>query len=477
MVGKIINGKYQVAEKLGAGGSGEVYKACHIHLGSPWALKFIQTPENYETNELEILKNLNHPVFPRLVDVIQEAGETILVFDYYDGPNMQKLIEQYGKIEEESILNWAVQILDALSYLHNNFAEPIIYRDLKPSNIIVLQDNTIKLIDFGTARLYKHEHLDDTVYLGTPGYAAPEQYGCGQTDVRTDIYNFGMTLFHLASGRHPLQCNEARYDRFLVEAGISEKLGSIILKCIAKDPDERFFNTEQVKEAFGNAAHQPLLAACPKVIGKNAVEISVSGVQSGVGVTHFCMLFGMWLRNRGYRTAVIECGENRDALALCKLVEKGNQVSKNGFFRIQGLSVYPSMGKEKIDNFKRYDYDYILIDYGIHDEYISAMMQRSDIKLVMAPGADWKMGQVDSFLKKYPHTLTDRNTFISFPLQNQKSVSIIRKYFRLTNMITVPYAINPWKPDTGVKIEIEAIYKKLFHVETGSGFVTKRRRK
>ena len=460
MIGKVVSGKYQVVEELGSGGSGEVYKAYHVNLKTPWAIKIFPSNDEFAENELTVLKKLNHPAFPRVVDVVREYDKTIVVFDYYEGPNLQKLIEFYGKIDEKRVYYWAIQILDAFSYLHNISPEPIIYRDLKPSNLIVLEDDTVKLIDFGSARQFKQSNRDDTVYLGTPGYAAPEQYGSGQTDVRTDIYNFGMTIFHLVTGIHPLKCNELQMKDLLEDAGVSRNFSSLILKCIAKDPDERFMNVDEIKNAISSWKNrrQPIY----QPMGKNAIEISVSGIQRGVGVTHFCMLFGMWLKNKGFKTAVLEYYESGDTLDLCMLLNKESQLKKKGFYQVKGLSIYPSMGTEKIDSFRRAEYDYILLDYGIHDEYISKLMPRSDVRVIIAPGADWKIHAVDLFVNKYESILKLPNTYISFPMQDKKSINIIRSYFRNINIITIPYAINPWKTDSLINKEIESIYRKIF---------------
>lgn len=463
MIGKVVSGKYHIVEKLGAGGSGEVYKAYHVHLKTPWALKIIPSDGSFAENELTVMKKLNHPAFPRVVDIVKEDDKNIVVFDYYDGPDLQELIETHGRIDEKRVLNWAIQILDAFSYLHNISPEPIIYRDLKPSNLIILKDDTIKLVDFGTARQFKQLEKDDTVYLGTPGYAAPEQYGSGQTDIRTDIYNFGMTIFHLVTGIHPLKCNNMQMKDLLEDSGVSRNLTSVILKCIAKDPDERFMDVNEIKNAIlscNNKRH-----AIYQASGKNAIEISVSGIQRGIGVTHFCMLFGMWLKNKGYKTAVLEYQEHGDTLELCMLLNKKAQLQKKGFYQVKGLSIYPSMGLEKIDGFRRADYDYILLDYGIHDEYISKIMPRSDVRLIIAPGADWKIYAVDSFIKKYESILKLPNTYLSFPMQDKKSVNILKSYFKKINIITIPYTANPWKTDSTINKEIENIYQRIFQIK------------
>ena len=172
------------------------------------------------------------------------------------------------------------------------------------------------------------------------------------------------------------------------------------------------------------------------------------------------MLFGMWLKNKGFKTAVLEYYESGDTLDLCMLLNKESQLKKKGFYQVKGLSIYPSMGTEKIDSFRRAEYDYILLDYGIHDEYISKLMPRSDVRVIIAPGADWKIHAVDLFVNKYESIL--KQTYISFPMQDKKSINIIRSYFRNINIITIPYAINPWKTDSLINKEIESIYRKIF---------------
>ncbi|NLK68385.1 MAG: serine/threonine protein kinase [Clostridiaceae bacterium] len=471
MIGKIVGEKYQITEKLGTGGSSEVYKAYHIYLKTPWALKVVSSLKSLAENELTVLKSLNHHAFPRLVDVITDDSYNILVFDYYEGPTLQSLLQANGSIEVERVYKWALQILDALSYLHSHNPEPIIYRDLKPSNLIISKNDNIKLIDFGTARHFKHENTDDTVYLGTPGYAAPEQYGFGQTDVRTDIYNFGMTIIHLITGVHPLKYNDNQIELLLSDTDINKEFRSIILKCIAKDPDKRFSNVDEIKSKILSHSNQ-VVTSEKKKICRNAIEISCSGVQKGVGVTHFCMLFGMWLKNKGFRTAVIEYVENSDTKELCSLLNKELQLKKKGFYQIRGLNIYPAQGIEQIDRFNRSQYDYILIDYGVHDEYISALMPRSDVRLIMAPGADWKLNYIDIFTKKYAAIFKHPNTYLSFPMQDNKSIQIIKKYFKTLSILTIPYTVNPWKTDSLANKEIELIYEKLFQVK----FSTNRRR-
>ena len=123
--------------------------------------------------------------------------------DYIEGTNVSDLLNNTGIIPQNTLVNWTLALLDVLDYLHKR-NPPVIYRDLKPGNLIVDDSGRLRLVDFGSARFHNQEADDDTVYIGTRGYAAPEQYGAGQSDHRTDLYNLGMTLFHLATGTHPI---------------------------------------------------------------------------------------------------------------------------------------------------------------------------------------------------------------------------------------------------------------------------------
>ena len=135
--------------------------------------------------------------------VIDGDGSFLIVMDYIEGRHLESVIREYGAQDQADVIEWAKQLCDVLSYLHSR-KPPIIYRDMKPSNVMLRPDGKVMLIDFGTAREFKESSVADTTCLGTQGYAAPEQYGGhGQTDARTDIYCLGATLYHLLTGHNP----------------------------------------------------------------------------------------------------------------------------------------------------------------------------------------------------------------------------------------------------------------------------------
>ena len=210
--GYILKGKYEILALIGEGGMSRVYLARDMELpNKQWAVKevdrFATDPagrpiEQTLTSEADLLSKLQHPAIVGIVDIEKTADRIYVVMDHVEGESLDKIVQKRGPQKEEDVQGWMLQICDALSYLHRQ-DPPIIYRDMKPNNIMLHPDGYVKLIDLGVAREYKEEQRQDTVAFGTTGYAAPEQYGKAQTDERADIYGLGATLWHLLGGTPP----------------------------------------------------------------------------------------------------------------------------------------------------------------------------------------------------------------------------------------------------------------------------------
>ncbi|WP_455543023.1 protein kinase domain-containing protein [Intestinibacter sp.] len=245
----ILFNKYKIIKKIGQGGMGSVYLAQNISLGTFWAIKIIEKRRGRGFDllaEPNMLKKLNHPSLPRIIDIEQDNNYLYIIEDYIEGTPLNKQLEQVGQFAEELVVTWAKQLCEVLLYLHNQKPNPIIYRDMKPANIIIAPDNTVKLVDFGIAREFKTDSLSDTTYMGTRGYAAPEQYGKSQTDERTDIYSLGVTLYHLLTGKNP---NDLFYDFRsikLYNPNLSDGIEYIVERCVKTRPDERYQNVGQL---------------------------------------------------------------------------------------------------------------------------------------------------------------------------------------------------------------------------------------
>ena len=248
-IGSLLDGKYKILSEIGHGGMSVVYMALNEKANKTWAVKEVRKDGKLDFNtvraslvaEIETLKRLKHPNIPSVVDVIEDEDSFIIVMDYIEGNSLDKALIEHGAQPQEFVIKWAKQLCDALGYLHS-CNPPIIYRDMKPANIMLKPDGNISLIDFGTAKTYEI-NLGETTGIGTIGYAAPEQYigsGLGRTDARTDIYCLGITLYHLLTGVDP--CKYVISDRSIraVNPNLSPGLDDIIKKATEPQPDDRY---------------------------------------------------------------------------------------------------------------------------------------------------------------------------------------------------------------------------------------------
>lgn len=259
-IGSLLDGKYKILNKIGQGGMSVVYLAMNEKANKQWAIKEMRKEKNknYEImkqsliTETNLLKELKHPYLPSIADIIENDDTIIIVMDYVEGRPLSDILSEEGVIEEDKVVDYAIQLCDVLDYLHSQ-NPPIIYRDLKPANIMLRPDGKITLIDFGTARKYNYDSVSDTTCLGTIGYAAPEQFAgetLRQTDARTDIYNLGATMYHLLTGVNP---SEPPYELYPIrrwDESLSNGLEKIILRATRKDPDKRFNDCKEMSYAL-----------------------------------------------------------------------------------------------------------------------------------------------------------------------------------------------------------------------------------
>ena len=249
--GMVLHSRYEIIKTIGKGGMSTVYLARDLNNKRLLAIKDVertgisndQVVEQSLVGEGKMLKLLMNPHLPRIYDIIENPENIMLVMDYIEGESLDKIIAREGPQSQERVLNWGMQICEVFHYLHN-LPTPVIYRDMKPANVMLKPDGTVMMIDFGTARTQKVgvEMRADTICIGTAGFAAPEQFGgIGQSDARTDIFCLGGTLYNMVTGHSPsekpvgIQPLE-RWDPALAGTPIAE----IIYKCTRNDPNERY---------------------------------------------------------------------------------------------------------------------------------------------------------------------------------------------------------------------------------------------
>lgn len=257
-IGSLVDGKYKILNKVGQGGMSVVYLAMNEKANKQWAVKEVRKDgiKDFEVvkqglvAETDILKKLNHPNLPSIVDVIDTDDSFIIIMDYIQGNSLNKALDEFGAQPQDHVISWAKQLCDVLGYLHTR-TPAIIYRDMKPANIMLKPDGNVTLIDFGTAREFKEKNLADTTCLGTVGYAAPEQFGgMGQTDARTDIYCLGATLYHLVTGMNPCEPPYEIKPIREINPSLSSGLERIILKCTQRDPNDRYQSAAELMYAL-----------------------------------------------------------------------------------------------------------------------------------------------------------------------------------------------------------------------------------
>jgi len=204
--GDILFSKYRVEKLLGRGGNGLVYLCTNILLGNKWALKFIPAGAGRykHLSEVEILKQLYHVSLPRIVDAFSDEKGIYIVESNIEGTDLESMLRSRGSFAIETVIQWSLELCDILEYLHSFKPRPIIYRDLKPANIMLTKGNRLVLVDFGISKEYTMSQTGDAFIAGTGSYAAPEQLiKGGLTDCRTDIFNLGATIHQLLYGRLP----------------------------------------------------------------------------------------------------------------------------------------------------------------------------------------------------------------------------------------------------------------------------------
>ena len=255
--GMLLNGRYQILRPLGRGGMGTVYLAEHTRLDTQVAVKEIRgafaDEAEYQAalrqceQEARTLVRLHHANLPKVTDAFIENDRFYLVMEFIEGVTLEsRLTERRGlPLPVASVIEWGLQIADVLAYLHS-LDPPLIFRDLKPSNVMLRPDGRICLIDFGIARQFQPGASKDTALLGSVGYSPPEQFGRNQTEPRSDIYALGATLHHLLTGRDPaatpFKFPPARSLNMLVPDALSR----LIADCLEIDAEKRPANAHEV---------------------------------------------------------------------------------------------------------------------------------------------------------------------------------------------------------------------------------------
>ena len=255
-LGSVLKDRYEIIAEIGKGGMSTVYLSRDKNLGSYWAIKKVKNQKTVDLDafkkEVELLSSLNHSDVPRIVDKIQIDEDYYVVMDFISGTPLGKKVASEGPQKEKDVINWAKMLCDVLHYLHNVKVNPIVYRDMKPDNVMLTELGRVKLIDFGIAKECLRGQAQSGPKVGTKGYAAPEQYKGEALDERTDIYSLGVTLYNLVTGKAPQNPPNAIRPIREINPLLSEGLEYIINKCTQANPANRYGNCMELKKDLEN---------------------------------------------------------------------------------------------------------------------------------------------------------------------------------------------------------------------------------
>ena len=460
--GDIIGLKYRIIKPIGQGGNSTVFLAENIVLSNLWAVKTIDKDNPSAMNEMQevnILKSLNHPMLPRIADLCEDGRYICIVMDYIEGETLSEVLKTEGRIREPRLIDWAKQLCDVLIYLHSR-QPPVIYRDLKPSNIILNESGRLHLVDFGTAKSYREQALEDTVYIGTQGYAAPEQFGSGKSDERTDLYNLGMTLFHLATGIHPAKAAYDEIEGYLGQNGISHGFSSIIKNLVRHDPSKRIGDARTCLALLNHFDSQNTHGqkSARSGIFEGRLTIGVTGVVHGIGATFAALCLANYLASLGYRTAFVDHCRNGDLSRLEAVMHRSSRLTRvdEESFVADGITYYRdgriACGKAA-RNFVR-----VLGDFGcLQDEKAISEFNRSDIRLVICPSADWKLALIDEYIARMGQYDPNREWVYVFPHFGKADKKQIRKTLQTNHVLFFPPVSNPYSQSRNEQKNIQAV--------------------
>lgn len=244
-MGGVFDERYRIIKKIGHGGMGTVYLAADLEDGSSWAIKEEKiTAQNRDLlfSEAGIMEKVDHPAFPKFRGKKEADGCLYLIMEYIEGRTLEEEIKEKKRIDEAQAVEWFRQICTALVYLHG-LDNPIVYRDFKPSNLMIERTGRIRVIDFGIAQEYQGDSAEVDIAVLTRGYAAPEQYNKRyKLDSRTDLYALAVTVHYMLTGKDPNQPPYVFVPVRKLRRELSAAIEYILKKCLQPTPNRRYAN-------------------------------------------------------------------------------------------------------------------------------------------------------------------------------------------------------------------------------------------
>jgi len=483
--GQILGGRYRIIRVIGSGGMSHVHLAEDLRLpGKRWAVKESVTEGLTAVSvqaEAELLISLSHSRLPRITDFYppDEEGYSYLVMDYIEGITLAEFMAgKSGPVPVATLLQFAVQLLEVLHYLHGH-NPPIVYRDMKPSNIMIKAQGELVLIDFGIARSYRNGRTEDTVKLGTVGFAAPEQYGSGQSGPESDLYGLGAILLYMATGGKYSQWRTGidRDLRGMLPAGLITVIGRLL----RHHPEERYPDAASVLHAIygieeGNIGTGSSIGASaigPVISRTNHTKtVAVMGVAHGLGTTHTSLAVCSCLSRHG-KTAWVDLAPGSPTYnRLLNMFDPANEADaeRNSGQPFWLNSVHYWKGSEggSFLDLPIEDYEYVVLDMGV-GRYEGALEQlaSSNAALLIASGADWRLEETMLWIRRCGLPEQPRWR-VCLPFAGHASVALLQGVLKGCQTAALPAQSNPFKVEGKLVQVLGEVVKEIITDKSGS---------
>ncbi len=434
--GKVLFDKYQIIRMLGKGGSSKVFLASYLKLGNLVAIKIVDKSlyGKQLIIEKEMLVKLRHSSIVVIFDLLEDDDYYYLIEEYVEGTTLE---EYRGKIDEEEAISILLKLAEVFHYLHTAFENPIIYRDIKPSNIIYMPNKAIKIIDFGIASKNVNHATEEASNYGTRGYSAPEQIAHGKIDEKTDIFSLGVTIYYLLTGKNlshpPYRIMPLRQ----VKKDVSSEFAGIIDKMTKTIPAKRYSSMKSVLSNLEDLISRENGISDTEVFkGKASKVMYVAGIKRGIGVTHICQLLAHAYARLGKKVATVEW-QDRDSFVKISSSHEESIEHKRSYELKSVRGYYYSLAgfKHIIDE----HYDIIIVDAGSYEEFLAKYKSKesADVYLVSSM-SDWDIDLVEDMIYK-------GNKDIHYLINLPNNIKNIKEVFTDHIISSVPFEVDPYE--------------------------------
>ena len=389
-----------------------VYRAWHIQMQAWRIIKKIlkkSIHHNSFYSEVNILKDIKHPNIPIVYDQYEDESAFYIVEEYIDAPNLVEYIRENGLLNEEMAVDIGIKLCEIISFLHSQKPIPILFLDIQPKNILI-KDKKIYLVDFGNS-YYLNETKNRNMLLGTPGYAAPEQYKYNRLDERTDIYGIGAVLYFMVSGR---SLNHKNANSLEFPNEVTGKYKLIVRQCVVEDISSRISSVHIIKDNLFELTNNDVV--CSE--NDKPLIISLVGTKVNCGVTSIGLSYANYLA-RDNKVIYEECNESNQVRNLARYYKLNYS---GGYFHMgKNLLLKPDYGPQIVLNTSC---KYIIRDHG--QELCPGKV--GDILIVVAQITPWDMmttiEKCNSYLTGYHNNQDSKVVVLANSLQEQMCIKL-----------------------------------------------------